>query len=124
MLVSNSWPTNMQYIGCDEYNSTNSPNRNIDLMSFLVKDNLDTSSEYNLDNITFNILQNSSFNGNSFINFEVDIKAVTIQNGTTVDKKNLGIWSAGINSPLNITANAEIKSLTADIVYRVYTIEV
>ena len=54
--------------------------------------------------------------------FEADINAVTIRGGASVSTKLLGTWTAGLNNELKIAAIEEMKNMTADIVYRVYTV--
>lgn len=56
--------------------------------------------------------------------FEMDINAVTIRGGASVNTKSLGSWTAGLDNPLNIQNDVDIKNLTADVVYRVYTVVV
>lgn len=65
---------------------------------------------------------NVPFNGYSFMKFEADINAVTIRGGASVSTKTLGTWTAGLNNELKIAAVEEMKNMTADIVYRVYTV--
>lgn len=54
--------------------------------------------------------------------FEVDINAVTIRGGASVNTKVLGTWTAGLDNSLSIQNEEEIKNLTADVVYRIYTV--
>lgn len=54
--------------------------------------------------------------------FEADISAVTIRGGSSVNTKNLGTWPAGLNNELKIINPDEMKNLTANTVYRIYTV--
>lgn len=54
--------------------------------------------------------------------FEADIHAVTIRAGASVNTKSLGTWTAGLQNELSINAIDEMKNLTANTVYRIYTV--
>jgi glutamate receptor, ionotropic, invertebrate len=54
--------------------------------------------------------------------FDADIQAVTIRGGASVNTKNLGVWPAGLNNELKIAAIDDMKNLTANTVYRIYTV--
>lgn len=56
--------------------------------------------------------------------FEVDISKVIIQEGASVNTQPLGTWTAGLNSELKIKNEDEMKNMTADVVYRIYTVAV
>lgn len=56
--------------------------------------------------------------------FDMDVNAVSIQNGASVSTKRLGSWRAGLNSNLTVEDEYEMKNLTAAVVYRVYTVVV
>lgn len=62
------------------------------------------------------------FNGYSFMKFDTDINAVSIRKGASVNTILLGTWTAGLNNELKIAAVEEMKNMTADVVYRVYTV--
>lgn len=62
------------------------------------------------------------FNGYSYMKFESDINAVTIRGGASVNTKTLGTWTAGLNNELKIGAIEEMRNMTADVVYRIYTV--
>lgn len=64
----------------------------------------------------------TQFNGNSFMKYEADIHAVTIRGGASVNTKNLGSWTAGLNNDLKIAAIDEMRNLSANTVYRIYTV--
>ncbi len=65
---------------------------------------------------------NSQFNGYSYMRFDADISAVSIRKGASVGTKTLGVWTAGLNNELKIAAVEEMKNMTADVVYRIYTV--
>lgn len=54
--------------------------------------------------------------------YEAEINAITIRGGASVSTKPLGTWTAGIDTNLTVTAAEEMKNLTANTVYRVYTV--
>jgi glutamate receptor, ionotropic, invertebrate len=54
--------------------------------------------------------------------YEADINAVTIRSGASVNTKSLGTWTAGLNNELKINAVDDMRNLTANIVYRIYTV--
>lgn len=65
---------------------------------------------------------NDPFNGYSFMKFDADINAVTIRGGASVNTKSLGTWTAGLSNELKINAVDDMRNLTANIVYRIYTV--
>lgn len=64
------------------------------------------------------------FNGQSYMKFDMDISSVSILGGASVNTKSLGTWSAGLSTNISITQPAEMKNLTAAVVYRIYTVVV
>lgn len=54
--------------------------------------------------------------------FEADISAVTIRGGASVNTKILGTWQAGLNNELKVASVEEMRNMTADVVYRIYTV--
>lgn len=119
MLLTGTWPTNMQYLTCDDYDGTNTPERAIDLKSFFV--NVKEPATYG--NFTFPS-GNTPFNGHSMMKFDMDISVVSVQGGSSVSTKNLGNWTAGLSSPILVKSADDMKNFTAAIVYRVYTVVV
>nr|QGW50660.1 ionotropic receptor 18 [Propsilocerus akamusi] len=118
ILQVGAWPPNMKYQTCDEYDGTNSPDHTIDLRSYFVEVNEPPTYAP----FEFSIKGTKPFNGYSFMKFDVDIHAVTIRGGASVNTRNLGSWTAGLENPLQIQNEEDIKNLTADVVYRVYTV--
>lgn len=109
----------MNYLTCDEYDGTNTPERSIDLKSFFV--NVMEPATYG--NFTF-ASGSTPFNGHSMMKFDMEISAVAVQGGSSVSTKNLGNWTAGLNSPLVVKSEPDMKNFTAAVVYRVYTVVV
>lgn len=120
MLQSGAWPSNSKYITCNDYDGTNTPDRVVDLKSFFVGVTEPTS----YGDFSLVTKANSQFNGYSFMKFDMDISAVSVRSGASVNTKNLGTWTTGLQQPLNIRETEEIKNLTAAVVYRVYTVVV
>uniref|UniRef100_A0A182M9H0 Ionotropic receptor 25a n=1 Tax=Anopheles culicifacies TaxID=139723 RepID=A0A182M9H0_9DIPT len=118
ILQSGSWPSNMKYITCEDYDGTNTPNHTIDLKTAFVEVTEPTTFG------PFEIPKGAKipFNGNTYMKFDMDINAVSIRSGASVNTRNLGTWEASLSAPINVANEAEIKNLTADVVYRVYTV--
>lgn len=117
--MKGSWPTGLKYITCDEFDGTNTPERTIDLKSSFVEVNEPAT----YGNFTF-ATGNTPFNGHSMMKFDMEISAVSVQGGSSVSTKNLGNWTAGLNSSLVIKSEPDMKNFTAAVVYRVYTVVV
>lgn len=64
------------------------------------------------------------FNGYSYMKFEMDINVLQIRGGSSVNSKSIGSWTAGLDSPLIVKDEEEMKNLTADTVYRIFTVVV
>uniref|UniRef100_A0A182X1S1 Ionotropic glutamate receptor C-terminal domain-containing protein n=1 Tax=Anopheles quadriannulatus TaxID=34691 RepID=A0A182X1S1_ANOQN len=118
ILQSGSWPSNMKYITCEDYDGTNTPNHTIDLKTAFIEVTEPTTFG------PFEIPKGGKmqFNGNTYMKFDMDINAVSIRSGASVNTRSLGTWEASLNAPINVANEAEIKNLTADVVYRVYTV--
>nr|XP_040236493.2 ionotropic receptor 25a [Anopheles coluzzii] len=118
ILQSGSWPSNMKYITCEDYDGTNTPNHTIDLKTAFIEVTEPTTFG------PFEIPKGGKmqFNGNTYMKFDMDINAVSIRSGASVNTRSLGTWEASLNAPIIVANEAEIKNLTADVVYRVYTV--
>ncbi|XP_053673131.1 ionotropic receptor 25a [Anopheles nili] len=118
ILQSGSWPSNMKYITCEDYDGTNTPNHTIDLKTAFIEVTEPTTFG------PFEIPKGAKipFNGNSYMKFDMDINAVSIRSGASVNTRSLGTWEASLNAPISVANEADIKNLTADVVYRVYTV--
>lgn len=110
----------MKYITCEDYDGTNTPNHTIDLKTAFIEVTEPTTFG------PFEIPKGGKmqFNGNTYMKFDMDINAVSIRSGASVNTRSLGTWEASLNAPINVANEAEIKNLTADVVYRVYTVVV
>lgn len=64
------------------------------------------------------------FNGYSYMKFEMDINVLQIRGGSSVNSKSIGTWTAGLDSPIVVKDEEQIKNLTADTVYRIFTVVV
>uniref|UniRef100_A0A1B0B7S3 Ionotropic glutamate receptor C-terminal domain-containing protein n=1 Tax=Glossina palpalis gambiensis TaxID=67801 RepID=A0A1B0B7S3_9MUSC len=118
MIQANAWPKNMIYMGCDDYQGENTPIRNLDLKEYFIKVSEPTSyGQFELVSE-----QGKPFNGNSYVKFEMDIDMVEIRGGNSVNSKPIGRWTSGLDTPLMIKDETAINNLTADTVYRVYTV--
>lgn len=56
--------------------------------------------------------------------FEMDINVLQIRGGNSVNTKSIGTWTAGLDSPLVVKDEDIMKNLTADTVYRIFTVVV
>lgn len=119
MLLTGTWPTNMQYLTCDAYDGTNTPERSIDLKSYFMSVNEPAT----YGNFSFPS-GNVPFNGHSFMKFDMDMSVVSVQGGASVSTKVLGNWTAGLSSPIVVKSAEDMKNFTAAVVYRVYTVVV
>lgn len=120
ILSAGGWPKNTRYISCDDFDGTNTPERNVDLRSaFGAVTEPTTYGSFVLNNEP-----NATFNGHSYMKFDMTVSSLSIRMGVSENAKELGTWLAGLNNPLNIQTSEEVRNLTADIVYRIYTVEV
>lgn len=119
MLLTGAWPSNMQYLTCDAYDGTNTPQRSIDLKSFFINAN-EPATYGNFSFPTGNV----AFNGHSYMKFDMDISVVSVQGGASVSTRVLGNWTAGLSSPITVKSADDMKNFTAAVVYRVYTVVV
>lgn len=117
MMQSGAWPANLQYITCEEFDGTNTPNRTIDLKTYLMAVTEPTAYGDFAWPSTPDL-----FNGYSYMKFDMDVKVNYLVKGALSSTRALGTWPAGLNSSMNITDPKTMANLTADIIYRVYTI--
>ena len=54
----------------------------------------------------------------------MDINVIQIRGGNSVNSKSIGTWTAGLDSPIMVKDDEAIKNLTADTVYRIFTVVV
>lgn len=118
MLQVGAWPTNMRYITCDEYDGTNTPDHAIDLKSYFTQ----ISEPASYGEFKFPTKPTEPFNGHSLMRFDMEINSVAIRAGASVNTKTLGSWRAGLDSTITVTSITDMKNLTADVVYRIYTV--
>ncbi|XP_055372265.1 ionotropic receptor 25a [Condylostylus longicornis] len=118
LLQAGAWPKNMKYLTCDEYEGNNTPERNIDLITYFknIKEPT-TYGEFYLESTP-----GTPFNGHSYMKYEMDISVVSIRSGASVNTKSIGSWKAGLDAPLDVKDLEQMHNLTADTVYRVYTV--
>lgn len=119
MMRDGAWPTDMKYINCDEYDNTNAPSRNnMNLKKYFrnVTEPVTTGSLV--------LPANGPFNGYSYLEFVMEMNAVSIRAGASVNTERLGSWTTGLRSPIEVTKPSEMQKLQAAVVYRVYTVVV
>lgn len=118
MILANKWPQNLEYVTCDSFTESSSPNRSIDLKSFFV--NVTEPATYG----TFTFKDEVEFNGFSMLKFDMDILGVAVRNGIECNEKVLGNWTADFSSPFSMDSMKELSELNAIRVYRVSTVVV
>nr|AVH87315.1 ionotropic receptor 27 [Holotrichia parallela] len=114
MINDGGWPGNQSYITCDDYDGKNAPERKIfNLKKYFVKDTTETPSYGPMHVAT---------NGQSFMQFNMQLTAVSVRAGSSDKAVNLGIWKAGFNNNMSLIDPDSMGNYTADIVYRVATV--
>ncbi|XP_044735980.1 ionotropic receptor 25a-like isoform X2 [Chrysoperla carnea] len=110
MIIDGLWPKNLTYISCDDYDGHNSPPRyGLDLRKAFKK-----IPTYGPINVTTN--------GQSQMEFNMQLAAVSIRDGASDKSELLGTWKAGLNNELNLVEENAMSNYTADIIYRVVTV--
>lgn len=116
MILANEWPENMEYVSCDDYDESITPNRTIDLRpSFM---NVSQPTTYG----TFEFKKGAEFNGHTYLKFDMDITGVKVRNGKECSEKSLGHWSSGFASPIYADLMEDLGEINAKKIYRVSTV--
>ncbi|XP_055858527.1 ionotropic receptor 25a [Episyrphus balteatus] len=118
MLQSGAWPKDMEYLTCDNFQGANTPERLIDLRQYFLQ--VSEATSYGVFELVTQ--PNLPFNGYSYMQFEMDISVLSIRGGNSVNTRSIGSWVAGLNSSLNVKDEKIMRELTADTVYRVFTV--
>jgi hypothetical protein len=63
-------------------------------------------------------------NGQSLMNFQMELLAVTIMNKVPVKKVDVASWEAGLNQPLDVKNAPKMVKHSATTVYRIVTLVV
>lgn len=121
MIENGTWlppSQNENYITCDLYDDSNAPVRSVDLRSAFVGVTEPTASSG-----AWHMAANStSFNGNSYMKFYLEVRSVRIINGdVNVSQSRYGTWLSGLNNPINVTDTKSMIGLSAAVIYRVAT---
>ncbi|CAK1585204.1 unnamed protein product [Parnassius mnemosyne] len=117
LLDSGSWPNDMQYITCEDYNGKNTPSRTLDLKTAFQE--IKETPTY----APFYIPEDDSMNGRSYMEFSADLSAVTVKDGASIGSRSLGSWKAGLSNPLTLTDADNMSDYSAQVVYRIVTVE-
>lgn len=72
----------------------------------------------------FYIPDDDPTNGRSYMEFNTDLTAVTVKDGASIGSRVLGSWKAGLSNPLSLTDPDNMSDYSAQLVYRVVTVEV
>ncbi|KAK2587124.1 hypothetical protein KPH14_002886 [Odynerus spinipes] len=108
------WPLEPSHISCDEYNGNNTPSRNFDFLEKLKSVSKSMTP-------TYAGFKWGEKNGQHSADFLMSINLVFIERGKLASTENSGSWSAGIDSPLQVTNDAIVNN-TAVTSYRVVTV--
>lgn len=118
MILTKKWPKNLEYITCDYYTGSNTPQRLLDLKSFFI--NVTEPATFG----SFFMKRKAEFNGVSRMKFTMDILGVTARSGKC-NKKILGNWTADFSSPFYMDKSLnDVGELSFTKVYRVSTVVV
>lgn len=114
MILNKTWPQNLSYVTCQDYDGVKRPPRyGLDLRA-AIQQNSTLVPTYGSFNITVN--------GESHMNFDMEISAVHLEYGSIISRKILGSWKAAIaNTSLELVEEHALKPYKADVVYRVVT---
>ncbi|XP_044735495.1 ionotropic receptor 25a-like [Chrysoperla carnea] len=113
-LNNGSYLTNYTFLECGDFDGHNTPTRyGLDLRKAL-KENRSLMPTYGPINVTSN--------GESQMEFTMQLTAISIREGVNENIKFLGTWKAGLNNELNLVKANAMSNYTADIVYRVVTV--
>lgn len=63
-------------------------------------------------------------NGNSYMEFNMQISAVGVRDSSSDKSISLGTWRAGFDNNLTLLNSEVMSNYTADVVYRIVTVEV
>ncbi|RZC36456.1 glutamate receptor ionotropic, kainate 2, partial [Asbolus verrucosus] len=117
MIADGAWKRNnaTSYITCDEYDGNNTPRRiGLNLKKYFNKETSETPTYGPISIVS---------NGNSFMEFNMQLSAVGVRESSSDKSVPLGTWKAGYDSNLTLVDPQTMKNYTADVVYRVVTVE-
>lgn len=118
MVADGVWKRNdaSNYTTCDDYDGKNTPKRiGLNIKKYFNKESIETPT---YGPITINS------NGFSFMEFSMQISAIGVREGSSDKSVTLGTWKAGYENNLTLLSVQVMKNFTADVVYRVVTVEV
>lgn len=97
-LDSGEWPSEPRHITCDEYNSTNTPERKLDFFGKL-------KAAYRNMTPTYAGIHWGEKNGEHQARFEMSIHLVNIEEGVVSSMVDSGSWNASVSEPLQASWN-------------------
>lgn len=118
MVADGVWRQNdgTNYTTCDDYDGKNTPKRiGFNIKKYFNKESVETPT---YGPITINS------NGFSFMEFNMQLSAIGVREGSSDKSIALGSWKAGYENNLTLLNVQVMKNYTADVVYRVVTVEV
>ncbi|XP_074039015.1 ionotropic receptor 25a isoform X1 [Leptinotarsa decemlineata] len=116
MISDGIWKNSVtNYITCDDYNGDNSPNREgLNLKKYFSKEISEPPTYGPITLVS---------NGLSYMEFQMQLTSVGVREGASDKSTVLGTWSAGFDNNLTIADPQVMVNLTADVVYRIVTVE-
>nr|ALR72535.1 ionotropic receptor IR6 [Colaphellus bowringi] len=115
MISDGVWKSVTNYITCDDYNTENVPKRNgLNLKKYFNKESTESPTYGPITVLS---------NGLSYMEFQMQLTSVGVRDGASDKSTILGTWSAGFYNNLTIVEQQVMVNLTADVVYRVVTVE-
>ncbi|KAF5277632.1 hypothetical protein FQA39_LY06125 [Lamprigera yunnana] len=109
MLPTKAWPKRVSYTSCEKYEQP--VQRSFDLFQFFAKENIIPA----YGDFKF------TANGEGYMNFSMDIKAINIFNNKINKSKTLGTWNVN-SSSLNLNDADALKIYGAAKVYQIVTV--
>lgn len=97
-LDSGEWPLEPKQITCDEYNSTNTPQRKLNFFGKL-------KATYRNMTPTFAGIHWGTKNGEHQARFQMSIHVVNIEEGVVSSMVDSGSWNASVNTPLQASCS-------------------
>lgn len=121
MMQDGAYPSNLKYLTCNEFDNSNTPPRDdLNLKKYFAA----VTEPLSFGRLSLNMAEGARFNGFSYMQFKMEMSAVSIRDKASVSTKPLGSWTAGLKSPIEVTQPADMRKLQAAVVYRVYTVVV
>ncbi|CAG9857523.1 unnamed protein product [Phyllotreta striolata] len=134
LIADGVWKNAMgDYITCDDFNGNNAPKRKgLDLKKYLNKVSsqvlrVEPANSVGLVQETSEMFTYGPIsvvsNGLSYMDFQMTLSSVGVREGASDKSLALGTWTSGFDRNLTLVDPKVMSNLTADVVYRVVTVE-